>query len=190
MVAGGMTWRRILLLSLSWLLLTARPAYAVEYLVPLPKEPSELPAKSNDYNVSIMSDLKLQKGDTVTFNGGGSEIASVTSKNPDEVAVGAPYQLSNGNWNFDVKPGPTFESGTSGTNTVIVVNYKNGKKRALIINPLGKVNYEAKGSTLTLSFAKEPNVQVTLGGWLPAATPAPEPPKEPDRKDDDKGGGY
>jgi len=72
---------------------------------------------------------------------------------------------------------------------VIVVIYESRKKLALIINPLGKVNYEAKGATLTLTFEKEPNLQVTLGEWLPAATPAPPPPREPDRPDD-KGMGY
>ncbi len=173
-----MTWKRILLVSLSWLVLTARPATA-DYVVSLPNEPSEDPAESNDYNFSIVSDLNWHKGDTATFNGGKSEIASVTPTNPNLVTVGDPYQLSNGNWSFDVKPKFDLKSPLT-ANTVIVVNYKNGRKRALIINPLGKYNFKAEGSTLIISFVNT-DTEVTLGGWLPA-------PK-PDNKDEKGGGG-
>lgn len=179
-------WKRALVVSLCGFLLLSGggSAYAADYVVSLPPEPTGPPDANNDYNCATVDPGLFDAPSTATFNGGATEITSVTSLNPDGVAVGAPYQLSNGNWNFDAKSGPKWGRGESDSDTVLVVTYKDGKKRCIIFRPLGTRKFEIKGQTVVLTFifdsATHPTVHrtISLTDWLPrppVTTPAPVP---------------
>jgi len=180
-------WTRIVMLGLcGLLLLSGRIAYAADYVVTIPPEPTGPAGPNNNYNcVNVMDKQGLfGSGDTATFTGGTTEITSVTSLNPNGVAAGTPYQVSSGNWNFDIKPGPKLGNGESSYDTVLIVTYKDGKTQCLIMRPLGTVVYNPAGTAviLTIVFDEGGSVkthrEVSLTNWLPrptVTTPSPTP---------------
>jgi hypothetical protein len=169
--------------------LSGRPALAADISVGLP-EPTAAPGPANDFNCTSISDVDGQpigQGDTITI-GSSSEIASVANGTAAGGkgamgSVGSPYQLSNGNWNVD------FKIDKPGGVDVLVITYKSGKKRCLLIGvgQKEKLTFTAKASGLTpgnvlLSYSKTDGTigtmdTATLRNWVPVPPPGPTPQK-------------
>lgn len=179
------------------LVLGGAPAWAAD-TIDIP-EPRDLPDQSNNYNILVVTDIHGQPlNDTenvfakITFSSS-SAIAQVqvldTSWDP---AAPTPYTSSDGRWNFDVVPPQKNYAARHGQGCMnaIVVTYKSGRKRLVLVAPYAKsIKFlqpaRAHEGVVSVDWGYsdgplEQSMQTNWKDWWPYTTgPAPAAPASP-----------